>query len=95
MKEIASVLDKAMQNSGPCHATVKKRSGMWSFHRIGFCGCEPSRGPTPMCDKPDGGLCRVCSGYIEKVDGVWRVKKRPVYCEVLRHGPPREFVDDD
>lgn len=74
----------------PCHATVKVLDGPWSVHRVGFCGEDPTTGPVPWCKDPDGGLCHICAKYVEKVDGLWRVKAKPVlqpvyYRQAERH----------
>lgn len=84
---------------GPCHATLRLKSGPWSLHRVGFCGREPDYGPVACIDEPGGGLCRICQGYVEKVDGIWRIRQKPKFASVVysRRSPYEHdySVDDD
>lgn len=81
----------------PCHATVKRKAGPWSFHRLGFCGTEPGTGPIPAILNPDGGLCSTCTEYIEKINGVWRVRNTPKFKPVHHSvdSPSLCSYDDD
>lgn len=92
----------------PCHAVVKKsaveahphfpgKDSPWSKERFGFCGEEPETGPMPWCTTPDGGLCRTCAQYVEKVDGKWVTRhEMPVPKSRVKARPePYTGFDDD
>lgn len=95
-KEVAFIYDSG--GHSPCHAVVKYINGPWSMNRIGFCGNEPCVGPVPWCKQPDGGLCNVCSSYVEKDEGgLWRVKTHPKMRPFhhFKPDPHDDCYDDD
>lgn len=84
---------------GVCHATLRLKDGPWSVHRVGFCGREPDYGPIACIDEPSGGLCGICKDYVEKIDGVWRIRQKPAFQPVFYSrrspGDDRHDCEDD